>query len=120
MKVWNKEAIVELLNTNDRAVVRAIKVLYARQTADEQSAEHTKHRNGVGFNGPDAAFLSSIAKALPRYNDRMTVRQIAKARRMLPKYWRQLLEEIESRQGVQQAPPTPVETAPVRAAWGEF
>ena len=118
MKVWNKEAIVDLLMTNDRAVVRAIKVLYARQTEDEQRAEQTKHTNGVGFNGPDAAFLSSIAKALPRYNDRMTPKQIAKARKMLPKYHRQLLEEIERRQGVNLAPPPAA--VPARAAWGEF
>jgi hypothetical protein len=119
MKVWNKEAIVELLMTNDRAVVRAIKVLYARQTADEQRAEQTKHVNGVGFNGPDAAFLSSIAKALPRYNDRMTPKQIAKARKMLPKYHRQLLEEIQSRQSQQGLDPAPA-ASPVRATWGAF
>lgn len=101
-KVWDKKAIVALINTNDAAVARAITALYQRQTATEQSGEHTNVLNGVGFNKIDAPFLTSIAKALPRYNNHMTSKQIAKARPMLRKYWRQLLE-IANDNGVQVA-----------------
>ena len=92
IRVWTKEDVQELIRSNDAAVARAILALYARQTADEQRAETTRHHNGVGFNGRDAAFLSSVAKALPRWNNHMTPRQLAAARKMLPKYWRQLCE----------------------------
>ncbi|CAO3459620.1 hypothetical protein [Azospirillum argentinense] len=108
-KTWDKETIVQLLLTSDKAVVRAIKVLYARQTAAEQSAGDTLERNARGFNSADAAFLTSVARALPRYNDHMTPRQLWRARRLLPKYWRQLLEETAAKGGV-------VMTKPVKTA----
>lgn len=97
--VWDKARVQNLIATNKGAVVRAIKVLYARQTADEQSIGETRVQNGRGFNSRDANFLTSIAKALPRYNDNMTDKQLRAARKMLPKYWRQLLEEIEEKGG---------------------
>ena len=98
-KIWDKAAVVELLETNDRAVVKAIKGLYARQTASEQSRQTTIEHNGRGFNSRDAGFLSDIARKLPRYNDNMTRRQLAASRKMLRKYWRQLLEMIEEQGG---------------------
>lgn len=91
-KVWTKEDIQELLRVNDKAVARAITALYERQTAAEQADGETSVANGVGFNKIDAPFLTSIAKALPRYNGHMTERQLKVARKMLPKYWRQLVE----------------------------
>lgn len=98
-KVWTRDDVVALLQTNRKAVVRAIKQLYARQTSDEQSTKTTRVANGRGFNAKDAPFLSDIAKKLPRYDDHMTDRQVHVARKMLVKYWRQLLEVIEENGG---------------------
>jgi hypothetical protein len=98
-KVWTRDDVIELLDGSKAAVVRALKAIYARQTSDEQSAGTTKHSNGRGFNGTDAEFLSSVAAALPRWNDNITPRQLAKVRPMLKKYWKQLLEEIEIKGG---------------------
>lgn len=98
-KTWDRETVIQLLETNDLALAKAVSVIYRAQTADEQSALQTKERNGVGFNGTDAPFLSSIAQKLPRYDNRMTQRQIAKVRPMMKKYWAQLLKEIERRGG---------------------
>jgi hypothetical protein len=109
MQIWTKESIQQLIKTNDAAVSKAILALYARQTAAERSSEHTQVENGIGFNRIDAPFLTSIAKALPRWNNHMTPRQIAKARPMLLKYWRQLLE-IAGERGAQ------IETKVRRAA----
>ncbi|RWB95603.1 MAG: hypothetical protein EOQ56_28050 [Mesorhizobium sp.] len=86
--IWTKETIQELIRTNDKAVAKAILALYARQTESERSTEHTQVENGMGFNRLDAPFLTSIAKALPRYGNHMTPRQLEKARPMLLKYWR--------------------------------
>lgn len=91
-KIWTKESVIQLLNTSDRAVKEAIKALHARQTESEREGKATYLANGVGFNRNDAPFLSDIARKLPYYNDNMTPRQLARARQMLPKYWRQLLE----------------------------
>jgi len=45
--------IVSLLHLNNRAVERAMIVLYNNQTSDEQAETTTKHRNGKGFNSYD-------------------------------------------------------------------
>jgi hypothetical protein len=45
--------IVSLLHLNNRAVERAMIVLYNNQTSDEQAESTTKHRNGKGFNSYD-------------------------------------------------------------------
>lgn len=61
-KTWTKDEIRKLLEDSDKAVARAILAIYGLQTADEQESEVTAHANGVGFNGVDAEFLSSLAK----------------------------------------------------------
>jgi len=53
-KQWTKAAIVDLLNSNPRAVERALLAIYAAQTAGEQLAGTTCEQNGVGFTGADA------------------------------------------------------------------
>lgn len=57
-----KESIKELLAKSDKAVYRALIVLFERQTSDEQASESTTHKNGRGFSAFDAEFLSSLAK----------------------------------------------------------
>jgi hypothetical protein len=57
-----KTLIVELLNTNDKAVGRALVALYARQTESEKSAETTINLNGEGFTPADAFVGSSMAQ----------------------------------------------------------
>lgn len=74
-----KADIVQLLNTNDKAVARAVFVLNQRQTISEQSSEHTINRNGVGFTPADARMGSSMAKFYGR-NGYLSPKQVA--------YWR--------------------------------
>ena len=58
----NRESIVKLLSTNDKAIARAIIVLNERQTVDEQTSECTKYQNGQGFTAAHARIGSSMAK----------------------------------------------------------
>lgn len=74
-----KAEIIQLLNTNDKAVARAVLVLNERQTQSEQASEHTINRNGVGFTPADARMGSSMAKFYAR-NGYLSPKQIA--------YWR--------------------------------
>lgn len=99
----SKEQIVELLATNDKAVARALIVLNARQTYDEQSSEHTKHNNGRGFKPCHARMGTSMAKFYSR-NGYLTPKQIAYWRRTdrrgamrIGIYWRQLAEEAAAK-----------------------
>jgi hypothetical protein len=71
--------IINLLETNDKAIGRALVALYNRQTEDEQDAEYTKHLNGVGFSGCDGVIGSSMAKYYIR-NGYLTTKQL--------QYWR--------------------------------
>jgi hypothetical protein len=98
-------------------VARAVEVIYERQTADEQSDGQTKHHNGIGFNGVDAAILSSFArqvkawKATPegerRFPCPLSARQLELARKKMAKYSGQLAAIA-----AEKAAPAPVEPPP--------
>lgn len=90
------ETIKALLDSNDKAVMRALVVLYNRQTADEQQSHVTSHLNGRGFNGYDANFGTDLAKQVMAGRG-LSVRQLAAARKMCKKYARQLVEEANSK-----------------------
>ena len=75
----NKEQIVELLRTNDKAVARALVVLTARQTADEQASEQTRYLNGQGYRPCHARMGASMSKFFEARGF-LTPKQIA--------YWR--------------------------------
>lgn len=89
MRIWTEEEIKSLIQTNDTVLYRALKRLYAEQTADEQATGETREHNGRGFNGIDAKFLSSVSEFLIARGF-LTAKQKATTRRMLKKYTKQL------------------------------
>ena len=100
-KTWTREAIIALLDTNDKAVGRALVQLAARQTADERTEEVTKHNNGRGFKPCHARMGTSMADFFTR-NGYLSPKQVAYWRKVkgtgntrIGCYWRQLLECIE-------------------------
>jgi hypothetical protein len=62
----NKRYIIQLLENNDKAIIRALIVLNERQTRDEQASEDTKYNNGVGFTPADAKMGTSMAEFYTR------------------------------------------------------
>ena len=88
---WKKGEILELLDSNDKAVCRALVRLYERQTETEKEAGTTKERNGRGFNGRDAAILTSIAQFYGR-TGYLSRRQVDLVRKKIVKYVGQLVE----------------------------
>jgi len=60
--VWTRGQIETMLQTSDRAVERAMKAIFERQTRDEQATSTTKHLNGIGFSGWTAKPGSYYAK----------------------------------------------------------
>ena len=86
----SKEIIREKLATNDAWLIRAVMAIFEKQTAQEQTSEETRENNGVGFNGTDAAILSSFAKFYAARGF-LSPKQLAIARRKMPKYAGQLL-----------------------------
>ena len=89
MRIWTEEEIKSLIQTNDTVLYRALKKLYAEQTADEQATGETREHNGKGFNGIDAKFLSSVSEFLIARGF-LTAKQKTATRQMLKKYTKQL------------------------------
>lgn len=88
-KRWTREAIRELLEKRDDAVVRGFKVIHSLQTASERDWGVTVERNGVGWNGRDAALMTELYEKFCKYG-RFTEWQLALVRRRLLKYAGQL------------------------------
>jgi len=81
--------IKEKIATSDAWLLRGLLAIYARQTENEQASDSTREDNGIGFNGYDAPFLSSLVKGYQRYN-RLTPRQVQACRKCMMKYAGQL------------------------------
>jgi hypothetical protein len=92
--IINTETIRALLVSNDRAVERAIIVIFNRQTSDEQQGGHTSHHNGRGFSAFDAGSGTYYARWIQRGNH-LTGKHLVNARKMSLRYVRQLVEEAE-------------------------
>ena len=89
MNKWNKENISELLQTNDKMVLKSLLQLYYRQTRDEQIQESTNHNNNQGFTSSDAKRLTSIAKWAIKTGF-LTPKTIVLVRKRIMKYAGQL------------------------------
>jgi hypothetical protein len=89
---WTKAEIIGLVESNDRAVERAVLALYARQTDDEQTGGYTGHLNARGFNKADASYGSYCARWVKKGNH-LTGKHLGRCRALVKKYHRQLVEE---------------------------
>ncbi len=63
---WTQEDVKALLTTSDRAVKRALVVIWENQTAMEQASNETRENNGIGFNGVDAFILSQFVEQMQK------------------------------------------------------
>lgn len=84
-----KEIIQRSIDTNDRAVAKAITMIYSKQTQSEQASQMTRDHNNVGFSAFDAEILSSFAERL-QSGRALTERQMAVGRKKIRRYWKQL------------------------------
>jgi hypothetical protein len=100
-KKWDKESIQALLTKREDAVIRALLVLYGRQTTEEQRGKHTTEVNGRGFNQHDAPFLTEMVRSLQQWG-RLTPKQMAVTRNKVKRYWRQLAEVANAKQQPEQ------------------
>lgn len=100
-----KDYLKKKLNENDKWALMGLLKIYSFQTPSEQAVDHTILRNDVGFSGIHAEIMSSIAKQLEeRIADRrrrrvdpdptkcLSTKQKALVRKVIQKYWRQILD----------------------------
>ena len=88
-KEWRRE-LQALIIVSDVALERAILRIWEQQTAIEQETGEAILVDGVGFNKFDAPLMSKYAKQLIA-KMHLTNSQKAKARAIMPKYWKQLM-----------------------------
>ncbi len=105
---YTKAQIQDLIETDDRAVARALIAIYRRQTADVQAVGLTSEHNSRGFTAFDAEFMTEVAKRAVRRsiespNDPelrargwLTPGELPAVRAKVLKYWRQLIEVAEA------------------------
>lgn len=92
-KEYTQDSIKLRLSMDERFVLRALHLMFLRQTQDERVSQSTQHVNKRGFNVTDAKVLTDLATVyLSRKH--LTHSQIQLAGRKLKKYSRQLLEII--------------------------
>lgn len=94
-----KESIQDLLAKSDKAVERAMIVIYDRQTQDEKATSDTRHTNQRGFSGAHASKGSYYARWVLS-GKHLSGSHLAKARAMSMHYWRQLIEAAELKSGL--------------------
>lgn len=94
--VWTKSKIQSLVTNNEKAAIRALKVVYANQSDFEKEVGTTVADNGIGFTGSDAELLTSFAKQYQRAGF-LTNAQLAILKFRIKKYWRQLLKAVEAK-----------------------
>jgi len=80
-KTWTRTEIEALINSNDRAVERAMVAIWERQTADEQETQNTRHHNGRGFAAWSARSGTYFAEWV-RSGRRLTGKHLVKARKI--------------------------------------
>lgn len=97
MEKWTKEQMLELLKTNKQAVLRAIIVLYERQTELEKEYKESNVVNGIGFNCKDGWYLSELAKQLIQYK-KIKNDDFWRARYRIMKYANQLCDIANKKQ----------------------
>jgi len=110
--MYSKEYIQEKIRTNIGWTIRTIEILFHRQTTDEQKYGQTYVRNGRGFNGRDSEIFTSFYHQIQKrkgvlnsggqlinFQTLLSPKQLEICQKHLPKYWGQVLEEIENRKG---------------------
>lgn len=80
----------DLLKTNDKALSKAILLIYENQTHEEKCKHESIEHNGIGFNKFDAKEMGDIAIKI-KNGTPLTAGELAKSRNKMQKYWKQLM-----------------------------
>ena len=88
-KQW-EAYLKDLLKTNDKALLRAIVLIYDNQTDEEKNKGESIENNHIGFSKIDAKEMGDIARKI-KAGKALTKGELAKSRNKMQKYWRQLM-----------------------------
>lgn len=100
-QILTVELIKAKLQTDVKWIESAVRAIYKRQTAEEQAAGSTIEENGRGFSGVDAVCGTIMGKWLMQGNH-LNEKWLAKAKKIMPKYAKQLLDAAQQKAGTQE------------------
>ena len=86
-----KKEIYDRIENDDGYAIASLLHVYSFQLEDEKASQNTKYKNGQGFNGTDAGFMSSLANQYTKKGF-LSDRQINAMKRNLKKYWGQIAD----------------------------
>ncbi len=103
--MYSKEFIQNKIKTDDRWLFRTLEVIYNRQTTEEQNSQSTMEHNNRGFTGVDGQILSSFQEQVVKNRllnkpSLLSPKQMDMCRKKLPKYWKQVQQEIKTKEEV--------------------
>ena len=88
-KQW-EAYLKDLLKTNDKALLKAIVLIYDSQTHEEKDKCESIDDNCIGFSKNDTKEMGDIARKI-KANKELTEKELAKSRNKMQKYWKQLM-----------------------------
>lgn len=95
-RYYTKAELVQGLKSqiarNNNQAIKALLTIYRNQTYEEQTVQETIEDNGIGFNGTDAEFCSSLAENYLRFH-RLSDKQYNSLRKVMQKYAGQLITQ---------------------------
>ena len=97
-KQW-RDYLKQLMRTNDKALIKALVLVFENQTDEEKAKYESFVENGRGFDKVDVAKLSALAVKV-KHNDKLTAMEMATVRSKVPKYWKQLYYISKEKQGL--------------------
>lgn len=96
IRYYTKTELVQGLKSqiarNNNQAVKALLTIYRNQTYEEQTVQETIEDNGIGFNGTDAEFCSSLAENYLKFH-RLSDKQYNSLRKVMQKYAGQLITQ---------------------------
>lgn len=88
-KQW-ESYLKDLLVRSNKALFRAIVLIYDNQTNEEKNKGQSIENNNIGFSKIDAYELGYMAKKI-KAGRGLTQKELTAARYKMPKYWKQLM-----------------------------
>lgn len=94
-KKEKKEFVRKMLSTNRTWALKAMLLVYSYQTKSEQSFGQTVEHNGRGFSQIHASLMTSFVNGFRKF-DRLTDNQMQVLFKIMPRYWKQVLEASDA------------------------
>lgn len=99
-EMLTKEEVRDLIATNNRAVMKAVLLLYHQQTEEEKYKGCSIEYNNKGFSRYDSAELSAFAVSIEKHNG-ASIKDINKYRYRLLKYSQQIANIVNNKRDIQ-------------------